>query len=73
METRFYSRADSDGTWSIIDRRTGRNASFAGRELTYIPGDLIASGLFLLNEIETVEKSLPRAGEHAVPPSVRIH
>ena len=73
MQTRFFSRADSDGTWSIIDRQTGRHASYAGRELTYIPADLIASGVFLLNEIEAVQKSLPLTIDYIEPARPQLH
>lgn len=56
MATRYVSRAQDDGAFSIVDVFTGFTASYAGRALSGIPADMIARGLQTLNLLDAAER-----------------
>lgn len=58
MMPRYIPRTDDDGSFSIVDAATGRNARYAGRELRRIPARMLQLGLELMNEIDTAERAL---------------
>ena len=57
MVKRYITQADGDGQFSIIDVFSGLNATFAGRELTRIPADMVEVGLHTLNAIDAAMRA----------------